>query len=310
MKLRSTPLITLTTVVIFLLVIPTFLPVAVVLNDVDVTPNLVNYITKNPSFETGVSGWEIEGNVTREAIGYLSNKSISFYGNVSLSLQEPTRYITLNGSIVLTIALKDVKSVGSRGFIEIDTLAFWSDKRIVPIHVILGHNLTEENRTVTAVDGSGVYVLRNLESSSDWKEYRLQLGSMELRKLIIEQLREYQNESLARIDDELKVRFLFVKIVGLKGYLDRVGIGRLLPSLVTLHFSSCSLIPMSLFVQKLESNGLEVPYEVTTGYYFSITYVEPRILPAHEEMNVTVYFSTGQRVSAEIVVRQGNVVWI
>lgn len=297
---------------IILLILPTFLPSVISFRDVSFTTNYVEFITPNPSFEKDVSGWEIEGNVSRASLGYAGNRSLLISNGTGIALGEPTQYMKLNDTLILALALKGLRQLdpSKPSYVDVSTLAFWSWKEVIPIHLMLTINLSQPGFSRAVVDESGVYIFREVEHVDEWREYRLQLGSPTLRQLIVEYLKAYRNETLATPEDEFYVRFLFIRPKNLEGYIDQIGVGRLLPSLVTLDFTSYWIVPMSYLVQEVESNGQPRPYEVSHGYSFSITYLEPVLIPSNGLFNVSVYFLTGQRISASIEVSQRTIIWV
>lgn len=297
---------------IILLILPAFLPSVISFRDASFTPNYVEFFTPNPSFEKDVSGWEIKGNISRASIGYAGNRSLLISGGTNITLQEPTEYMKVNDTLILTLALKGLKQLdlSKPSYIDVSTLAFWSWKEVIPIHVMLTLNLSQPGFSRVVMDESGIYIFREVEHVDEWREYRLQLGSPTLRQFMAEYLKSYRNETLATPEDEFYVRFLFIKARNLEGYIDQIGMGRLLPSLVTLDFTSYWIIPMSYLIQGVESNGQARPYEVSQGYTFTITYLEPVLIPSNGLFNVTVYFLTGQRVLVSVEVSQRSVVWV
>ena len=314
MKLKVIPFLAVP--IIMILVLPSLLPSAVALKSASFTPNYIKFATPNPSFENEMKGWSTrlkgKDKITGVNQAYTGKRCIKFIflNRSEIFLGEPTEYLPLNDTLVLSFAVKGLKPIeeGS-AYLEVDTLVFWSWKKIIPIHVIIGLNESSDFTRVE-LDKSGIYLFRGYNASDSWVEYRLRLGSPTIRKLLAEFLIKYENETLASPEDEYLVRFLYLRPRNLEGYLDNVGIGYLTPSLVTLNFDSLSLIPMSFFVSSVSSNGQHRSFEVSGSYSFSITFVEPLLIPSSGLFNVTVAFSTGQVIKAEIKVAQEGIIWI
>ncbi len=308
-KLLLPPVIVL---IVLLAMLPTFLPSAVELKGARARPGTIAYSTANPGFETGIGGWEVKLNegdmMVRSEEGYRGNFSISFrvVNGSGLELAEPTEYLPLNDTLCLTVAAKDLRPLAENSYLEVDVLAFWSWKRIIPVHLIIRPGLNATG-TLTYVDESGIYIVRGAKADG-WTEYRLRLGSYAIRELLVEFLKRAYNETLAKPSDEFFIRFIYVRPHNLEGYVDQVGMGYLRPGTMTLSFESRSLLPMSAFVSKVVSQGEERPFIVEGSYSFTITYVEPIV--ASSKISVEVDFSTGQRVLANITVSQPRVLWV
>lgn len=296
-------------IIVILAILPTFLPSAVELEGATASPSPVAYSTTNPSFEAGMDGWDVklmQGDaIAREEGGYYSKFSIRFKVSNGSELFAPTQYLQLNDTLCLTVALKDIRPLADVSYLEIDVLALWSRKRVIPIHLIIKPGLG--NDTYTYIDGSGVYIAKGAEADG-WAEYRLRLGSYKVRELMVEYLRRAYNEALAHPSDDFLVKFIYVRPHNLEGCLDQVGMGYLLPGVMKLHFESRSLLPMSTFVSKVVSRGCERPFTVEGSYSFTITYAE-QIL-ASDRIPIEVEFRTGQRVSANVAVPQPDIIWV